>query len=103
MSTEQPMSTTQLLTLILTELRSIKVALQSRGQTSQPPARQPAPNNSSGGQGNSGDNKYARKPNEESATCRDCGNEIIWRKSQAGKNYCVDPDGTYHSKTCTGR
>jgi len=94
-----PPSTSQLLTLILTELKGIKAALQSGGRASQPPARQPQSNNA----GNSGGGKYARRPDEESATCRDCGNEIIWRKSQAGKNYCVDPDGTYHSKTCTGR
>ena len=102
MGTEQPLTTTQLLTLILTELRSIKVALQSKG-SSQPPARQPAPNNNSGGQGNSGGNKYAQKPGEELATCNKCGGPIVWRKSNAGKNYCIDPDGTYHSKTCTGQ
>ena len=95
-----PPSTSQLLTLILTELKGIKAALQSGGRASQPPARQPA-NRGSGN--NSGGNKYAQKPDEETATCRDCGEDIVWRVSRAGKNYCVNPDGSYHSETCTGR
>jgi hypothetical protein len=103
MSTEQPQQptgTSQLLTLILTELRAIKAALQSGGRQSQPPARPPA-NRGSGN--NSGGNKYAVKSNEEVSTCRDCGENIVWRQSRAGNNYCVNMDGNFHSETCTGR
>ena len=100
MSTEQPLSTTQLLTLILTELRSIKVALQPKG-SSQPPARQPAPNQNSGGQSYSDGNQYAKREDEKFSTCNRCGAaNVIWRKSKAGKSYLVNPDGAYHSSTC---
>ena len=100
MTDQQPTSTTQLLTLILTELKGIKAVLQSRGRQSQPPAKQPA-NQGSGN--NSGGNKYAVKPDEEVSTCRDCGENIVWRKSRAGNNYCINMDGSFHSETCTGK
>lgn len=101
MSTEQSLSTTQLLTLILTELKAINAALRSGGRTSQPPARQPAQNQNSGGQTGG---KYAMKPGEEFATCNRCGaNNVIWRTGRnSGKSYLVNEDGAYHFTTCTG-
>ena len=90
----------ELLALILTELRGIKAALQPGGRTSQPPASQPPQNQG----GNTGGGKYAKKPDEEFATCNRCqATNVIWRKSRnSGKSYLVNPDGAYHSTTCTG-
>lgn len=38
-----------------------------------------------------------------SSTCRDCGNQAFWIKTDKGKNVLVDPDGFCHFDTCPAK
>ncbi len=39
----------------------------------------------------------------KSSTCKDCGAQAFWVKTQGGKNVLVDPDGLCHFDTCSAK
>ena len=94
---EARMATEELLKQIVTELQAIKVALLGQ----KPATGQPA--NSTNASSGNGGGKYAKRPDEDFATCNRCGaNNVVWRESKAGKSYLINANGEYHSKTCSG-
>lgn len=78
--------TTELLIEIRDELRKLTGLLSKPSQSTKPPT--------SGG-------TFAQRDNETLATCKYCQRKVIWRENKQGKKYTVNPDGAFHSTTCT--